>query len=170
MLFRSLGKIIGGGLPVGAYGGARQLMGQVAPLGPVYQAGTLSGNPLAVAAGLATLRELGGPDVYATLDARGALLERGLREGARKARVPLTVNRVGSMLTAFFCDGPVTDYASAKRADTARYARYFHAMRERGVFLAPSQFEAAFVSLAHTEADLELAARAVADALASLSR
>src|SRR5438034_945861 len=126
-----LGKIIGGGLPVGAYGGARQLMGQVAPLGPVYQAGTLSGNPLAVAAGLATLRELGGPDVYATLDARGALLERGLREGARKARVPLTVNRVGSMLTAFFCDGPVTDYASAKRADTARYARYFHATRER---------------------------------------
>ena len=108
--------------------------------------------------------------VYATLDARGALLERGLREGARKARVPLTVNRVGSMLTAFFCDGPVTDYASAKRADTARYARYFHAMRERGVFLAPSQFEAAFVSLAHTEADLELAARAAADALASLSR
>src|SRR5437879_7013974 len=165
-----LGKIIGGGLPVGAYGGARQLMGQVAPLGPVYQAGTLSGNPLAVAAGLATLRELGGPDVYATLDARGALLERGLREGARKARIPLTVNRVGSMLTAFFCDGPVTDYASAKRADTARYARYFHAMRERGVFLAPSQFEAAFVSLAHTEADLELAARAAADALASLSR
>src|SRR5437899_2472399 len=102
--------------------------------------------------------------------AHGALLERGLREGARKARIPLTVNRVGSMLTAFFCDGPVTDYASAKRADTARYARYFHAMRERGVFLAPSQFEAAFVSLAHTEADLELAARAAADALASLSR
>src|SRR5881409_2078146 len=165
-----LGKIIGGGLPVGAYGGSRRLMGQVAPLGPVYQAGTLSGNPLAVAAGLATLRELGGPDVYATLDARGALLERGLREGARKARVPLTVNRVGSMLTAFFCDGPVTDYTSAKRADTVRYARYFHAMCERGVFLAPSQFEAAFVSLAHTEADVELAALAAADALASLPR
>src|SRR6266581_2143871 len=165
-----LGKIIGGGLPVGAYGGARQLMGQVAPLGPVYQAGTLSGNPLAVAAGLATLRELGRHDAYATLEARGAMLERGLTEGARKAGVALTVNRVGSMLTAFFCDGPVTDYTSAKRADTARYARYFHGMRERGVFLAPSQFEAAFVSLAHTEADLEHAARAAADALASLSR
>ena len=165
-----LGKIIGGGLPVGAYGGARQLMSQVAPLGPVYQAGTLSGNPLAVAAGLATLRELGRHDVYATLEARGAMLERGLTEGARKAGVALTVNRVGSMLTAFFCDGPVTDYTSAKRADTARYARYFHGMHERGVFLAPSQFEAAFVSLAHTEADLEHAARAAADALASLSR
>src|SRR5712691_11830031 len=165
-----LGKIIGGGLPVGAYGGARQLMSQVAPLGPVYQAGTLSGNPLAVAAGLATLRELGRHDVYATLEARGAMLERGLTEGARKAGVALTVNRVGSMLTAFFCDGPVTDYTSAKRADTARYARYFHGMRERGLFLAPSQFEAAFVSLAHTEADIEQAARAAADALASLSR
>src|SRR5712691_1380570 len=165
-----LGKIIGGGLPVGAYGGARQLMSQVAPLGPVYQAGTLSGNPLAVAAGLATLQALGGHDVYATLEARGAMLERGLTEGARKAGVALTVNRVGSMLTAFFCDGPVTDYTSAKRADTARYARYFHGMRERGVFLAPSQFEAAFVSLAHTEADIEHAARAAADALASLSR
>ena len=165
-----LGKIIGGGLPVGAYGGARQLMSQVAPLGPVYQAGTLSGNPLAVAAGLATLRALSGRDVYATLEARGAMLERGLTEGARKAGVALTVNRVGSMLTAFFCDGAVTDYTSAKRADTTRYARYFHGMRERGVFLAPSQFEAAFVSLAHTEADIELAARAAADALASLSR
>src|SRR5437667_198462 len=119
-----LGKIIGGGLPVGAYGGARQLMSQVAPLGPVYQAGTLSGNPLAVAAGLATLRELGRHDVYATLEARGAMLERGLTEGARKAGVALTVNRVGSMLTAFFCDGPVTDHTSAKRADPARYARH----------------------------------------------
>src|SRR3989442_1601785 len=165
-----LGKIIGGGLPVGAYGGARQLMSQVAPLGPVYQAGTLSGNPLAVAAGLATLRELGRHDVFATLQALGSMLQRGLTEGARKVGVALTVNRVGSMLTAFFCDGPVTDYTSAKRADTARYARYFHGMRERGVFLAPSQFEAAFVSLAHTEADIEHAARAAADALASLSR
>src|SRR5436309_1742955 len=144
--------------------------GVPAPLGAVYQAGTLSGNPLAVAAGLATLRELSQENVYATLDARGAGLERGLREGARKASIALTVNRVGSMLTAFFCDGPVTDYASAKRADTVRYARYFHAMCERGVFLAPSQFEAAFVSLAHTEADVELAARAAADALASLPR
>ncbi len=164
-----LGKIIGGGLPVGAYGGSRQLMSHVAPLGAVYQAGTLSGNPLAVAAGLATLRQLQAPGVYATLEARGAQLERGLKAGAEKAGVPLTVNRVGSMLTGFFCGGAVIDYASAKRADTARYARFFHAMLDRGVFLAPSQFEAAFVSLAHSEADLEHAARAAAEALASLA-
>ena len=163
-----LGKIIGGGLPVGAYGGSRALMSHVAPLGTVYQAGTLSGNPLAVTAGLATLRELRRPGVYATLEARGAQLERGLGAAAEKAGVPLAVNRVGSMLTAFFCGGAVTDYASAKRADTTRYARFFHAMLARGVFLAPSQFEAAFVSLAHSDADLADAARAAAEALASV--
>ena len=164
-----LGKIIGGGLPVGAYGGSRQLMSHVAPLGTVYQAGTLSGNPLTVAAGLATLRQLQAPGVYATLEARGAQLERGLKAGAEKAGVPLTVNRVGSMLTGFFCGGAVTDYVSAKRADTTRYAKFFHAMLVRGVFLAPSQFEAAFVSLAHSEADLEHAARAATEALASVA-
>ncbi|MGH7276469.1 MAG: glutamate-1-semialdehyde 2,1-aminomutase [Candidatus Rokuibacteriota bacterium] len=163
-----LGKIIGGGLPVGAYGGARALMSHVAPLGDVYQAGTLSGNPLAVAAGLATLRALRDLGAYKTLEERGARLERGLRRAAEKAGTPLTVNRVGSMLTAFFCASPVTDYASAKRADTTRYARYFHAMLERGVFLAPSQFEAAFVSLVHTEADVDAAVRACAEALALL--
>jgi glutamate-1-semialdehyde 2,1-aminomutase len=162
-----LGKIIGGGLPVGAYGGARALMNHVAPLGPVYQAGTLSGNPLAVAAGLATLRCLDRSS-YTALEARGAQLEQGLRLAAEKAGVSLKVNRVGSMLTAFFCDTSVTDYATAKRSDTQRYARYFHAMRERGVFLAPSQFEAAFVSLAHTEADIAAAARAAAESLATL--
>ncbi len=160
-----LGKVIGGGLPVGAYGGSRSLMSHVAPLGAVYQAGTLSGNPLAVAAGLATLAELRKPDVYRRLDALGGELERGLRSAADQARVPLTVNRVGSMLTGFFCEGPVTDYASAKRADTKRYARYFHEMLARGVFQAPSQFEAAFVSLAHTDADIALAGRAAAQAL-----
>jgi glutamate-1-semialdehyde 2,1-aminomutase len=160
-----LGKVIGGGLPVGAYGGSRKLMSHVAPLGGVYQAGTLSGNPLAVAAGLATLAELRKPDVYRRLEALGSELERGLRSAADQARVPLTVNRVGSMLTGFFCEGPVTDYASAKAADTKRYARYFHEMLARGVFLAPSQFEAAFVSLAHTDADIALAGRAAAQAL-----
>jgi glutamate-1-semialdehyde 2,1-aminomutase len=160
-----LGKVIGGGLPVGAYGGSRSLMSHVAPLGAVYQAGTLSGNPLAVAAGLATLAELRKPDVYRRLDALGGELERGLRSAADQARVPLTVNRVGSMLTGFFCEGPVTDYASAKRADTKRYARYFHEMLARGVFLAPSQFEAAFVSLAHTDADIAFAGGAAAQAL-----
>jgi glutamate-1-semialdehyde 2,1-aminomutase len=162
-----LGKIIGGGLPVGAYGGRADLMRHVAPLGGVYQAGTLSGNPLAVAAGLATVRALGAPGVYDRLEARGARLARGLADGARRAGIPLTVNRVGSMLTGFFCAGPVTDYASAKRADTERYARFFHALCARGVYVAPSQFEAAFVSLAHTEADVDATVNAAADALSS---
>jgi glutamate-1-semialdehyde 2,1-aminomutase len=164
-----LGKIIGGGLPVGAYGGRRDVMAHVAPLGGVYQAGTLSGNPLAVAAGLATLRALREGDPYGRLEWAGARLERGLRTAAEKVGIPLTVNRVGSMLTGFFTDGPVVDYASARRADTARYARYFHAMLSRGVYLAPSQFEAAFVSLAHTEADLAAAEAAAAAALAALA-
>jgi glutamate-1-semialdehyde 2,1-aminomutase len=162
-----LGKIIGGGLPVGAYGGRRDVMDHVAPLGSVYQAGTLSGNPLAVAAGLATLKALEDRKAYARLDALGARLERGLREAAEKAGVPFTVNRVGSMLTGFFCAGPVRDYAGAKAADTARYARFYHGMLDRGVYLAPSQFEAAFVSLAHGEGDLDHAARAAADAMAA---
>ena len=163
-----LGKIIGGGLPVGAYGGSRKVMSEVSPLGGVYQAGTLSGNPLAVAAGLAAIRALD-RRAYERLETLGARLERGLLEGARKAGVPLTVNRVGSMLTAFFCPGPVVDYASARRSDTERYARFFGAMLERGVYLAPSQFEAAFVSLAHSEADLDAAGRATAEALAAVA-
>ncbi len=162
-----LGKIIGGGLPVGAYGGSRDLMSRVSPLGPVYQAGTLSGNPLAVAAGLATLRALREGDVYRRLDSLGAELERGLVAAAGKAGVPLTVNRVGSMLTGFFTDKLVTDYATAKRSDAARYGRFFHAMLARGVFLAPSQFEAAFVSLAHRDADIVAAAEAAAQSIAA---
>ena len=164
-----LGKIIGGGLPVGAYGGMRAIMERVAPLGGVYQAGTLSGNPLAVAAGIATLRTLEKPGVYSRLEESGASLELGLAGGAKSAGVPLTVNRVGSMLTAFFSDSPVTDYASAKRSDTARYGRFFHAMLDGGVFLAASQFEAAFVSLAHSPADLDEAS-AVARKAFALSR
>jgi glutamate-1-semialdehyde 2,1-aminomutase len=160
-----LGKIVGGGLPIAAYGGRREVMTRIAPLGAVYQAGTLSGNPLAVAAGLATLEAVRAPGVYATLERLGARMEQGLRVASEKSGVALTINRVGSMLTAFFCDAPVTDYASARRADTARYARYFHAMLAGGVFLAPSQFEAAFVSLAHSERDIDEAARAAAEAL-----
>jgi glutamate-1-semialdehyde 2,1-aminomutase len=163
-----LGKIIGGGLPVGAYGGRREVMANVAPLGGVYQAGTLSGNPLAVAAGLATLAALRTSGVYERLEHLGARLESGMREAARKAGVALTVNRVGSMMTGFFCDGPVADYTSARRADTKRYAAFFQGMLERGVYLAPSQFEAAFVSLAHSDADLEHAARAATESLAAL--
>jgi glutamate-1-semialdehyde 2,1-aminomutase len=162
-----LGKIIGGGLPVGAYGGRRDVMDYVAPLGAVYQAGTLSGNPLAVAAGLATLKALEDRKGYARLDELGARLERGLRDAADKAGVPFTVNRVGSMLTGFFCAGPVREYGDAKSADIGRYARFYHAMLDRGVYLAPSQFEAAFVSLAHTDSDLDHAARAAADAMAA---
>jgi glutamate-1-semialdehyde 2,1-aminomutase len=163
-----LGKIIGGGLPVGAYGASRAIMENVSPLGGVYQAGTLSGNPLAVSAGLATLASLRTAGVYERLERLGAIAEAGLTDAARKAGVPLTINRVGSMMTAFFCEGAVTDYASARRADTKRYAAFFHRMLERGVYLAPSQFEAAFVSLAHSEADLDFAAHAAAEALKSL--
>jgi glutamate-1-semialdehyde 2,1-aminomutase len=144
----TLGKVIGGGLPVGAYGGRKDIMSQVAPSGPIYQAGTLSGNPLAVSAGLATLRHLKAhPEVYDALEARAAALCAGAPEG-------ITVNRVGSMFTFFFTSQPVTDYESAKRSDTARFARFFRAMLEQGVYLAPSQFEAAFVSAAHSEEDI----------------
>jgi len=163
-----LGKIIGGGLPVGAYGGRREIMENISPLGGVYQAGTLSGNPLAVSAGLATLAALRTSSVYDRLERLGAAAEQGLTEAARKAGVPLTVNRVGSMLTGFFCEGPVIDWNSAKRADTKRYATFFHGMLERGIYLAPSQFEAAFVSLAHSDADLDHAARAATESMASL--
>jgi glutamate-1-semialdehyde 2,1-aminomutase len=149
-----LGKIVGGGLPVGAYGGRRDLMEQIAPLGPVYQAGTLAGNPLAMAAGIATLELLRRPGTYETLERLGARLADGLAGAARAAGIPYVGNRAGSMLTGFFADGPVTDYASAKRSDTARYARFFHLMLDRGLYFAPSQFEAAFISLAHTDEDI----------------
>jgi glutamate-1-semialdehyde 2,1-aminomutase len=155
-----LGKILGGGLPVGAYGGRREIMGLVAPLGPVYQAGTLSGNPLAMAAGLATLRTLLEPGSYERLETVSHQLAEGLAEAAREAGVPVRVNRVGSMLTVFFTGDEVTDYEGARRADTARFARFFHGMLERGVFLPPSQFEALFVSLAHTEAEVEFTVQA----------
>ncbi len=163
-----LGKIIGGGLPVGAYGGRAEVMQMAAPLGPAYQAGTLSGNPIAVAAGLACLHELAKPGAYDALESLGAALQAGLEEAARSAGVPLTVNRVGSMLTAFFTEGPVTTWNDAASADTGGYARYFHGLLERGVYVAPSQFEAAFVSLAHTPADIAFAgeqARAALEAL-----
>jgi glutamate-1-semialdehyde 2,1-aminomutase len=149
-----LGKIIGGGLPVGAYGGARELMQQVAPAGPVYQAGTLSGNPLAVTAGIATLKQLRAAGVYRRLEDQASMFAEGLGERAKKVGVPLTQTRVGSMMGAFFTKEPVVDYASAKQSDTQRYAKYFHRMLGKGVYLAPSQFEAAFLSTAHTSRDL----------------
>ena len=149
-----LGKIIGGGLPVGAYGGRREVMEQVAPLGPVYQAGTLSGNPIAVAAGIATLQALQRPDTYELLEQRAAALAEGLAEAARRAETPATVNRVGSMLTLFFHPGPVRTWDDVAQADAEAYSRFFHGMLEQGVYLAPSAFESAFVSLAHTEEDI----------------
>jgi len=159
-----LGKILGGGLPAAAYGGRAEIMATVAPDGPVYQAGTLSGNPLAMAAGCATLDLLADPDCYDVLERTSARLEDGLRAAAGAARTPVTINRVGSMLTVFFCAGPVVDYASAKTSDTQRFARFFHAMLERGVYLPPAQFEAAFVSLAHGEAEIDETVRAAEQA------
>ncbi len=162
----ALGKVIGGGLPVGAYGGARALMELMAPVGAVYQAGTLSGNPLAMAAGIATVDALWGePDAYAQLDALGARLERGLVEGATRAGVAAAVARCGSLLTLFFRATTPVDYVQAAASDTAAFARFHRAMRERGVLLPPSQFEAWFVSLAHTEADIDRTAAAAAEAL-----
>ncbi len=164
-----LGKIIGGGLPVAAYGGRAELMDHVAPLGPIYQAGTLSGNPLAMAAGCAALDALLRPGSYERLDALSVRLQVGLARAAQAAGVMLTVNRVGSMLTAFFCRGPVTDFASAKSSDTRLFARFFHALLERGVYLPPAQYEAAFVSLAHTEREIDQTVAAAADALTELT-
>ena len=165
-----LGKIIGGGLPVGAYGGRRDIMQMIAPLGPVYQAGTLSGNPLAMAAGIATLDAIAAtPNAYAQLDARGAQLERGLNEAARAAKIPVAINRVGSLLTMFFTQSPVTNYESAKTSDTKQYARFFQGMIERGVYLAPSQFEAAFISLAHTDFDISQTVDAAVQVLRTIA-
>jgi glutamate-1-semialdehyde 2,1-aminomutase len=156
----TLGKVIGGGLPVGAYGGRKDIMSKVAPLGPVYQAGTLSGNPLAVAAGLAMLRELKAhPEIYDRLETRAARL-------CAAAPAGIAVNRVGSMFTFFFTDQPVTDWDSAKRSDTARFARFFRAMLDRGIYLAPSQFESAFLSAAHSDEDIDQTIAAAQEALA----
>jgi glutamate-1-semialdehyde 2,1-aminomutase len=153
----TMGKIIGGGLPMAAYGGRADIMKKVAPVGPVYQAGTLSGNPLAVAAGIATLRYLlAHPETYDILEARAAQLCAWTPPG-------VTINRVGSMFTFFFTPDPVTDWESAKKSDTARFGKFFHFMLERGVYLAPSQFEAGFVSAAHSEEDIRHTVEAARD-------
>ena len=165
----TFGKVIGGGLPAAAYAGRADLMEQIAPSGPVYQAGTLSGNPLAMRAGIETLRLLDEPGAYERLECSSARLERGLRAAAIETGVPMTLNRVGSMLTAFFTDGPVVDQASAARADGKRYAAFFHGMLERGVYLAPSQFEAAFLSLAHDDEAIDATIEAARGALQALA-
>jgi glutamate-1-semialdehyde 2,1-aminomutase len=162
-----LGKVIGGGLPVGAYGGRRDIMEMVAPQGPVYQAGTLAGNPLAMAAGIATLRLLTDA-AYERLEGSAILLEDGLRRAAEETETPARVNRVGSMLTVFFTAEPVTDFASARRSDTERYAAFFRQMLARGIFLPPSQFEAMFVSLAHNDEEIQQTVEAAGESLASI--
>ena len=156
-----LGKIIGGGLPVGAFGGRADIMDHLAPLGPVYQAGTLSGNPIAMAAGIATL-ELLTKRSYAALEASGARLETGMRDAAKSAGVPVQFNRCGSMFCSYFTDRPVWNLADALKSDRARFAKFFHGMLAGGIYLAPSQFEAGFISTAHTPADIEKTIRAAA--------
>ena len=165
----TMGKIIGGGVPVAAYGGSAELMNNVAPLGPVYQAGTLAGNPLAMAAGIATLKELGKPGVYAKIEALAKKLVAGLRQALADAGVAAQVNGIASLSTMFFAPQAVSNYADAKRSDTKLYARYFREMLNRGIFLAPSQFEAAFVSAAHTEADVERTIGAAREALRTIA-
>jgi glutamate-1-semialdehyde 2,1-aminomutase len=161
----TLGKIIGGGLPVGAYGASKEIMRHIAPAGNIYQAGTLSGNPLAMTAGLATLKRLRDPSVYEQLERSGLRLCAGLREVAREARVQTTINRVGSMWTTFFTKKPVTSWATADKSNRNLYGRFFHEMLNEGVYLAPSQFEAGFISLAHTDEMLDKTVEAARRAL-----
>ncbi len=165
-----LGKVVGGGMPVGAFGGRADVMKHVLPAGPVFQAGTLSGNPVAMAAGIATLQELRDRPPFSRLDELGARLEAGLRQAARDAGVPCCLNRVGSMWTLFFTTGPVTDYDSAKTTDTGRFAKFFWAMMDRGVYLPCSQFEAAFNSVLHTEKVVDETIKAAREALAEVAK
>jgi glutamate-1-semialdehyde 2,1-aminomutase len=165
-----MGKIIGGGLPVGAYGGPSEIMNLVAPLGPMYQAGTLSGNPLAMAAGLATLRHLQEhkQEIYPQLDKLSGELVEGVAAAAKEAGVSLCHNRVGSMFTWFFTPGPVTDWDSASKSDTEAFGRFFRAMLDSGVYLPPSQFEAAFLSAAHTQEEIHQTVNVAKQAFAAV--
>lgn len=161
----TFGKVIGGGLPVGAFGGRADIMDYLAPLGPVYQAGTLSGNPVAMAAGIANLEELASTDAYNKLEELGAQLESGMKEAAVSAKVPLQFNRCGSMFCGYFTSVPVHNLADAMKSDRERFKKYFHGMLDAGVYLAPSQFEAGFISTAHTVADIKQTVRAAAKVL-----
>jgi glutamate-1-semialdehyde 2,1-aminomutase len=162
----TLGKIVGGGLPVGVFGGKRALIDLLAPLGPVYQAGTLSGNPLAMAAGIATIGYLQdhAAEVYARLESTSKTVAEGVAAEAANAKVPLTLNRVGAMWTWFFTEGPVRNYDEAARSDTAAFGRFHRAMMNRGVWLPPSQFEAAFLGMAHGEAEVQATIEAAREA------
>lgn len=164
-----LGKIIGGGLPVGAYGGRKEIMEQVAPVGPVYQAGTLSGNPLAMAAGIAMLKELGKPGVYETVEAKAKILAKGLQEAADKAGVKVAINQSASLLTVFFTEEEVCSYAAAMGSDTAKFKVFFQSMLNQGIYLPPSQFECWFVSLAHSDEDILKTIAAAENAFAAVA-
>jgi glutamate-1-semialdehyde 2,1-aminomutase len=163
-----LGKIIGGGMPVGAYGGRREIMQMMAPVGPVYQAGTLSGNPLAMTAGIETLKVLNHPEVYSQLENKAARLEQGIATVQNKTGINLYVSRVASLLTVFFTSNPVVNYESAKQANTTLFSKFFHGLLAEGIYWPPSQFEAAFISLAHDEEDIRLTVRAIDKVLSSL--
>jgi glutamate-1-semialdehyde 2,1-aminomutase len=156
------GKVIGGGLPVGAFGGRAEIMDFLAPLGPVYQAGTLSGNPVAMAAGIAALEELAASDAYARLEQLGAALEAGMKDAAKSAGVPVQFNRCGSMFCGYFTSESVHNVADAMKSDRERFKKYFHGLLAKGIYLAPSQFEAGFMSTAHSEADIEKTVKAAA--------
>jgi glutamate-1-semialdehyde 2,1-aminomutase len=162
------GKVIGGGLPVGAFGGRAEIMDCLAPLGPVYQAGTLSGNPVAMAAGLAALEELQATNAFAVLEERGAQLEAGMKDAAKSAGVPVVFNRCGSMFCGYFTERPVHNLADAMHADRQRFAKFFHGMLDEGIYLAPSQFEAGFISTAHSAADIDRTITAAGKVLKSL--
>jgi glutamate-1-semialdehyde 2,1-aminomutase len=162
------GKVIGGGLPVGALGGRAEIMDCLAPIGPVYQAGTLSGNPVAMAAGIAALKELAASDAYKKLEQLGAALEAGMKSAAKSAAVPVQFNRCGSMFCGYFTTEPVHNAAEAMKSDRERFKRYFHGMLAEGIYLAPSQFEAGFLSTAHTAADIEKTVKAAAKVMKAL--
>lgn len=165
----TLGKVIGGGLPVGAYGGKREIMSMIAPSGPVYQAGTLSGNPLAMAAGIATLETLQSSGIWDQLERSSVLLAEGIGEAANEAGIPIQQNRVGTMFATFFTDNPVRDWPSAKASDTEQFGKFFQGMLQRGIYLAPSQFEAGFMSTTHGEAEIEVTITAAAESLQEIA-
>jgi glutamate-1-semialdehyde 2,1-aminomutase len=166
----ALGKVIGGGLPVGAFGGRAEIMDQLSPAGPVYQAGTLSGNPLAMAAGLAQLRELDRVNGWELLEKLGAQFERAARDAIGQAKIDITFHRIGSMFCLFFARGPIVDLAGAQRSDLKMFAKFFHGCLKRGIYFAPSQFETGFISTAHSFADIERTGMVVGEALADLAR
>ncbi|OGX61589.1 MAG: glutamate-1-semialdehyde-2,1-aminomutase, partial [Paenibacillus sp. RIFOXYA1_FULL_44_5] len=163
-----MGKVIGGGLPVGAYGGKREIMEHIAPMGPIYQAGTLSGNPLAMAAGLTTLQLIGEPGVYEALEKKSARLEEGFTQNAKSIGIPVTINRIGSMMSAFFTDLPVINYETAKRSNLEMFSKYFSGLLNFGVSVAPSQFEGMFISTVHSDEDIEQTIEANYEALKRL--